>query len=83
MLHALYYIKDVMNYMFDFLCRCEICFKRYSEIETTQCEECQRYWCNECQPTQFNLVHVYVPEKEKRVYICRWCIREKREIITG
>lgn len=73
----------LIEYICNYLCLCQICFKHNYEAESFSCKECKRNWCNNCKPLNRILKHVYDHSEQKKVYICAWCIREKKEIITN
>ena len=74
--------EAVIDYMLEFLCLCQVCFRRVTGDESIRCGECQRYWCNKCRPTDQILKYIYIPEKNEKMYICAWCIRERRAILN-
>ena len=70
--------EDVVRYIQEFFCVCEICFHSEFKDNVIMCSECKRFWCYECRPIPLIIKNVYDPTTGKRIYICKWCIRETR-----
>lgn len=69
---------EVVRYIQEYLCVCELCFHSEVKNKVNMCVECKRYWCHDCKPIPRLLRHVYDHCTRQKIHICMWCLRETR-----
>jgi hypothetical protein len=72
---------DVVYYIVEFLNMCQTCFSHLTDDEMLKCSECKRAWCLECHACPHLIKHTYHPATGQKCYICRWCLKEARQML--
>lgn len=62
--------EDVVRYIQEYLCVCELCFHTEDKRNVTMCFECKRYWCHDCKPIPRILKNIYNHTTGRKNHVC-------------